>query len=422
MPTSLSNGAEGLSLRRFGLLARVLLFLGGIALVTGLALLPFYRATPDGAHASVLAMDRSLPLRLLRGLHHWASALLLVTGAVQIVYGLLTAAYRRPRQALWIASVGFLLTCLLLQLTGHLLPWDTHAVRTTVVETGIAENAPLLGSPQARLLRGGETVGPATLTVWYGAHVVLLPLVLLALMAVMVASLRRITAGPSAGRQWIGSSAGLLLILALSLRPPLGPAATPADYGSYDAPPEWYVLPLHTLLTLFQGIRPDLAFLGTMVLPGIVVALLFALPWLERGNASLRRVRLVAAAGTLGFAALALMSLGNMAPLTGTGAAPSSAAGTAPKPAAAPLDPALVAAGKTVYDDNGCASCHKIAGEGESVGPALDGTGARHPDLDWQIRHMKDPASEVKGSTMPAYDTLSEADLKALATYLLSLR
>src|SRR5262249_37748512 len=87
-----------------------------------------------------------------------------------------------------------------------------------------------------------------------------------------------------------------------------------------------------------------------------------------------------------------------------------------------PLDPALVQAGKMVYEKNGCSGCHAIGGQGGAVGPPLNGEGTRKPDLDWQIRHLKDPASVTKGATMPPYKQLSDKDLRALATFLLSLK
>jgi cbb3-type cytochrome oxidase cytochrome c subunit len=63
-----------------------------------------------------------------------------------------------------------------------------------------------------------------------------------------------------------------------------------------------------------------------------------------------------------------------------------------------------------------------VAGQGAAVGPPLDGEGARHPDLNWQIQHLKDPAGVTRGSTMPPYKQLSDSDLKALAEFLLSLK
>src|SRR5205823_15104467 len=120
---------------------------------------------------------------------------------------------------------------------------------------------------------------------------------------------------------------------------------------------------------------------------------------------------------------LAALNAGHMAPVFGSGSVPAEE-GNATKPttATASLDPALVEKGKTLFANNGCAGCHKVGGQGGAVGPPLDGVGTRQPDPDWQVRHLKDPGAVVKGSTMPPYKQLSDADLKALASYLLSLK
>jgi ubiquinol-cytochrome c reductase cytochrome b subunit len=86
------------------------------------------------------------------------------------------------------------------------------------------------------------------------------------------------------------------------------------------------------------------------------------------------------------------------------------------------LDPTLVQRGKTLFSQNGCAGCHKLAGQGGAVGPPLDGEGSRRPDLNWQMQHLKNPASMVQGSTMPPFNQLSAQDLKALSAFLLSLK
>ncbi len=78
METAESRGA--IVQRRFLSLGTGLLLLALVGLVTGIALLPFYSATAEGAHRSVAAMQSSAPLRFLRAAHHWASALLIVLG------------------------------------------------------------------------------------------------------------------------------------------------------------------------------------------------------------------------------------------------------------------------------------------------------------------------------------------------------
>ncbi len=103
--------------------------------------------------------------------------------------------------------------------------------------------------------------------------------------------------------------------------------------------------------------------------------------------------------------------------------------GSARHPAANPpqpalsLDPTQVAAGKALFARQDCINCHRVGGKGGGdLGPDLSGTGTRNPDLDWQIRHLKEPSSVEEGSTMPSYKKLSEADLRALAIYMLSLK
>ena len=142
--------------RRFLSFGSVLLALALIAVITGIALLPFYQATAAGAYQSVGAIQRSALTRvprvpgILRAAHHWASALLIVLGVAYLVYGLFTGAYRRPLQFAWTAAVLLVLLFFGFQLTGHLLPWDSQAVSTAAIETGIAENAPVIGHAQAR--------------------------------------------------------------------------------------------------------------------------------------------------------------------------------------------------------------------------------------------------------------------------------
>ena len=58
------------------------------------------------------------------------------------------------------------------------------------------------------------------------------------------------------------------------------PLESPADpTSSYLARPEWYALPLFQLRMFFEG---PLEIVATMIIPGIVTALVFALPFLDR--------------------------------------------------------------------------------------------------------------------------------------------
>jgi quinol-cytochrome oxidoreductase complex cytochrome b subunit len=410
---------------RFVTVGTGLLLLALFAVTTGIALLPFYSATAEGAHRSVSVIQASGPLRAVRAAHHWASALLLILGAAYLVYGLLSGAYRRPGHWVWVAAVGMVLLFFMFQLTGHLLPWDAHAVSSTAIEAGIAENVPVVGPIQGRLVRGGtDAVSPQTLRAWYLAHVVLFPAALVALAGLFLVQARR-----KGGGRIFWPAAGLLmaavLVMGAAVPAPLGPPASPRDYTSYSSPPEWYVLPLHGLLRIAQSLSPSLTFLGTVGVPGLAVLWLLLLPWLDRrhaGEAPSPWVRGATALGVVGLLLLTGIRAGHMAPLfSAPEIASASPDSTAPTKDVT-LDPKLVQTGRDLVVKHGCLACHKLGGQGAAVGPPLEGTGTRQPGVDWQLRHLKDPTALVPGSTMPGYKHLSETELQAMATFLASLK
>jgi mono/diheme cytochrome c family protein len=88
-------------------------------------------------------------------------------------------------------------------------------------------------------------------------------------------------------------------------------------------------------------------------------------------------------------------------------------------------DAKKVATGKSLYDKNGCAKCHQIAGKGNKMSP-LDGVGSKlsadeikqwlvDPDA-MTAKLPKKPAAKMKKVTLP------EADIDALVHYMLSLK
>ncbi|MFO0982697.1 MAG: cytochrome b N-terminal domain-containing protein [Planctomycetota bacterium] len=86
-----------------------------------------------------------------------------------------TAAYKAPRELLWITGLGLLSITMLFGFTGYLLPWDQKAYWATVVGTNIAESVPGIGPLLADLLRGGDTLGAKTLTRFFALHALFLP-------------------------------------------------------------------------------------------------------------------------------------------------------------------------------------------------------------------------------------------------------
>lgn len=75
--------------------------------------------------------------------------------------------------------------------------------------------------------------------------------------------------------------------------------------------------------------------------------------------------------------------------------------------------------GAVVYNEQQCTFCHVVNGEGQTVGPLLNGVGSRR-DAQWLTGHFREPSAFVEGSTMPPYN-LPDDEMSALVAYLLAL-
>ena len=101
------------------------------------------------------------------------------------------------------------------------------------------------------------------------------------------------------------------------------------------------------------------------------------------------------------------------------------AAAVAAAAAMPPPPQALVEAGRAVYDAQGCAMCHAIAGEGNPRLP-LDGVGGRRSDQalrDWILATGTAEAQLAARAVRmkSAYRDLGDAELDALVAYMRSL-
>ncbi len=79
----------------------------------------------------------------------------------------------------------------------------------------------------------------------------------------------------------------------------------------------------------------------------------------------------------------------------------------------------VLAEGRRVYDEQNCALCHSIAGEGSPRSP-LDGVGDRLDAEELRL-WVVDPQAVDPGVRKPAYDDLPEDEVEVLVAYLQSL-
>jgi ubiquinol-cytochrome c reductase cytochrome b subunit len=406
----------------------VLLFLFVTQALTGFLLALNFAPTAGEAYTSLSYIQRNVAGGpMIRGLHHWGASMIVIVVAVHMAQVFLYGAYKRPRETTWIVGVLLLLITLAFGLTGYLLPWDNRAYWGTVVSTQIAGQAPLLGRYVQRLMGAEDGVGAVTFARFYAAHTLLLPALAFGLIGVHVFLVRRhgVAANPSdagARRPFYPTQAlkdtaavfaafAILFTLAAVLQVPLDRMADPTD-STYTPRPDWYFLFLFQSLKFFQGAAEPI---GSVFLPTLAVALLFAVPFLDRSSA--RRVQQRTAA-----MAIVLVALIGWASLT--------AAALVATPKAEASTPALSStrwlhlapeelAGASYFRQARCSTCHNLL-EGEpKPGPNLAELGTLK-SRDRMIAHLKNPAGLNPSSRMPRID-LNEVQVRALTAFLLKL-
>jgi quinol-cytochrome oxidoreductase complex cytochrome b subunit len=288
----------------------IALFLFGIQVVTGTLLALYYKPTPEAAYDSVLFVMSDVSFGwLIRSTHHWTSTLMILFVFLHVLRVFFQASYKYPRELTWVVGIGLLGITLVFGFTGYLLPWDQRAYWATVVGTEIAGAVPIIGDQLLQLLRGGVDVTEATLSRFFGAHVLVMPLALGGLLAVHLTLVHQLgLANPKRpdprGRSPEGPTtpffpnyildeliAWYVLLALIVVLASLFPAGLEAKANPLETPagtkPEWYFLAVYELLKLVPRI------VGIM-LPIVGLLILTVLPFIDRNPEVLARRRKIA--------------------------------------------------------------------------------------------------------------------------------
>ncbi len=193
----------------------------------------------------------------------------------------------------------------------------------------------------------------------------------------------------------------VIIMMSLVLGAELGPKADPTT-TTYVPRPEWYY---YFLFELLRVIKPAiLTPLASVGVPTICMALLFLLPFYDRGPERRPERRPIATAA-------GIFTIAAMAYLTYLGASAGSPNEITLK-VAANLEP-----GKLVVGQSGCLACHKIGESGnDGPGPNLSEIGDRL--LPAAIARTLDNPT----APMPSFKNLPAAKKAELVAFLSSLR
>jgi quinol-cytochrome oxidoreductase complex cytochrome b subunit len=283
--------------------------------ITGVILMIFYAPTPERAYDDMLYILGRVPFGLfMRDLHRLGAEGMVAVVVLHMVRVFFTGSYKGPRKFTWLTGVVLLLVTLFLSFSGYLLPWDQLAYWAVTIGTSMAGAAPVAGKEANLLLRGGLDIWAGGLLRFYLLHVLLLPLVAIIAISIHYYKVARehsislpasVEEGdlPPEEKRHLEERIDIipnLMIHELMLTSVTTLFMVLAVATFYHAPLEAHadqnVTPLHTMAPWYflwlQGMLKlgDPTMMG-VILPTIIFALLFAVPWIDRNPYRLARRR-----------------------------------------------------------------------------------------------------------------------------------
>ena len=295
--------------------------MGGIAyllfillVITGVLLSVHYRPSAEEAYPSIQHIVSDVRFGwLVRDVHAWAANLLVIIVLAHMARVFFDAVYKPPRETNWLVGVVLLFVVLAFGSTGYLLPWDQWAYWTTTEALNMVAGVPLFGGLAVGMLRGDPIVSGATLSRFFGLHVIVLPWIAFVLLVFHftmvrrhgVAPLERPISSPGEGRRFfpdhllrsfmVAVLTCALVITAAAFWPrPVGEPANPARFPE-TIRSTWIVVDVSRALMHYLGVWGFAGF--TLLALSLALVPLFD----RRPERSLRRRPVVAALGLLFF-------------------------------------------------------------------------------------------------------------------------
>ncbi|MGY1679384.1 cytochrome bc1 complex cytochrome b subunit [Geodermatophilus sp. SYSU D01176] len=279
----------------------------------------------------------------MRQLHHWAALLFVASIVIHLLRIFFTGAFRRPRETNWLIGIALLVLSFAMGFTGYSMPDDLLSGTGLRIVSAIILSIPVVGTWVHWAVFNGDYVGEFIVGRMYIVHVLIVPAIILALIAVHLLILvkQKHTQFPGPGRTehnvvgnrlfpaFAGKAGGLFFIVfgvcaALGGLVQINPVWLWGPYNpaqvSAASQPDWYVMFLDGSTRLFPAWDINLPgnytipalFWPTVVLPGILFTLLALYPMIERkltrdtaSHHLLQRPRDVPVRTSLGMMALA---------------------------------------------------------------------------------------------------------------------
>lgn len=250
---------------------------------------------------------------LMRQIHHWAALIFLAAIVTHMMRVFFTGAFRKPREINWVVGFVLMILGLAAGFSGYSLPDDVLSGNGLRITDGVVKSIPILGSYLSYFLFGGEFPGHDIIPRLFTVHILLVPGLILALIALhlFLVVLHKHTQYPGSGRtnaNVVGfplfpvyvAKAGGYFFLVFGVIALMGATMSinPVwNYGPYDpspvsagAQPDWYMLFLEGSLRMMPGQLEYMigdytlslnVLIPAMVVPGVLFMLLALYPFVE---------------------------------------------------------------------------------------------------------------------------------------------
>ena len=316
-------------------------------IVTGIFLTMNFNPSAAGAFASVEYIMRDVEWGwLIRYMHSTGASLFFVVVFLHMFRGIMYGSYKKPRELVWLLGMLIFLVLMAEAFMGYVLPWGNMSFWGAKVIISLFGTIPVIGSTLVEWIMGDFLPADATLNRFFALHVIALPIVLLLLVVLHIAALHEVGSnnpdgveikkGPK-GNRWDALKpadgipfhpyytvkdlvgVGFFLLIAafiIFFAPTFGgwflehdnfiPAnnlATPSHIK-----PVWYFTPFYAIVRMIPSFLGS-AVWGVLAMFG-AIAVLFLLPWFDRGKVKSIRYRGTGFKVALGFFVLSFFMLG----------------------------------------------------------------------------------------------------------------
>ena len=262
------------------------------------------------------ALEISFDVRgglFVRQIHHWAALLFVASMFVHMFRTYFTGAFRKPRETNWVIGILLILMGFMEGFTGYSLPDDLLSGTGLRIMSGFVMSIPVMGTWVNYLIFGSEFPGHELIPRLYIVHVLLLPGILLALIAVHVGlvwyqkhtqfpgpgrteknvvGVRILPAFAAKGGAFFAVTVGVIAIMAgvFQINPIWNFGPYNPSHISAGSQPDWYVLFTEGMLRIFPPWEIDIAhtylippaFWASPLFLPLIHGVAAMYPWIER--------------------------------------------------------------------------------------------------------------------------------------------